>query len=105
MFTSLLAFAVCGAAGAVIYSFPVYLKAASKVPPAKFALVNCVFSVIVGAIFATIFTKQIGSHFPWTVDPEPWPLALVVGLGSNPLVPILIRKLENWAEAFEGKSR
>lgn len=100
----LLIFALCGAAGAVTYSFPVYLKARAKIPPAKFALVNCLFSIFVGSICAVIFTRVIGYHFAWTIQPEPWPLATVVGLGSNPLVPILLRKLEKWAEFFEGKA-
>ncbi len=102
---SLLVFAACGAAGAVTYSFPVYLKAAAKIPPARFALANCLFSIFVGAMCATLFTRIIGYNFEWTVEPEPWPLAMVVGLGSNPLVPILLRKLERWAEMFEGKAR
>jgi drug/metabolite transporter (DMT)-like permease len=105
MVAKLLMFAACGAAGALIYSFPVYLKAVSRKPPTQFALVNFVFSITVGAVLAMLLTRQIGFHFPWTVEPEPWPLALVVGVGSNPLVPIFVRKMEKWAEAFEGKSR
>jgi hypothetical protein len=98
-----LAFALCGAAGATIYSFPIYLKGLKKVPPAEFGIHNLLFSVAVGAVCAAMFTRIIGFNFPWTIDPEPWPLALVVGLGSNPIVPILLRKLEQWANAFEGK--
>lgn len=86
----------------MVYSFPVYLKAASKVPPARFALATCIFSILVGGLFAAIFTRIIGFRWPWTVEPEPWPLALVIGLGCNPLVPIFLRKMEKWAEAFEG---
>ncbi len=97
--------AACGAAGALTYSFPIYLKNVSKNPPVRFALANCLFSVGVGSIFAAIFTQVIGHQFKWTVDPEPWPLALVVGLCSNPLIPIFVRKMEKWAETFEGKAR
>lgn len=103
MLENYLAFAACGAAGAMTYSFPIYIKAVSKVPPARFALVNCIFSVFVGAITAALFTKLIGHNWSWTVSPEPWPLAMVIGLGSNPLVPVLLKKLHKWAEAFEGR--
>ena len=102
---TLLVFAMCGAVGSITYSFPVYLKGVSKVPPVKLALANMLFSLFVGTASAVIFTNVIGYHFPWTVQPEPWPLAMVVGLGSNPLVPILLRKLEGWAEAFQGKGQ
>lgn len=101
----LMLMAACGAAGAAIYSFPLYIKAISKVPPTAYAFPNMIFSIVVGTICAVVFTRVIGYNFPWTVDPEPWPLALIVGLGSNPLVPILVRKLEKWASAFEGKAR
>jgi drug/metabolite transporter (DMT)-like permease len=101
MITSLI-MALCGASGAVTYSFPLYLKALGKEPPVKFALVNLGFSVFVGTVCSVLFTRAIGGHFHWTVEPEPWPLAMVIGLGSNPIVPILIRKMEKWASAFEG---
>lgn len=101
---SLLIYAACGAVGAFAYTFPVYLKAAAKDPPAKFALANAFFSVFTGVGCALIFTRIIGYHFPWTVQPEPWPLAMVVGLGSNPLVPIIVKKMEKWANAFEGRA-
>lgn len=94
--------AVCGAAGAMIYSFPIYLKGISKVPPVKYAMVNCLFSIAVGLIMAVVLTRTIGHQFPWTVNPEPWPLALVIGLCSNPLAPIFVNKMRKWAEAFEG---
>lgn len=104
MIDQLLILAACGAAGAVTYSFPIYLKGISKNPPVKYALINCLFSVAVGSIFAVVFTRVIGQHFEWTVNPEPWPLALVVGLCSNPLVPIFVQKMQKWAEAFEGSA-
>lgn len=97
-----LLFAACGAAGAVTYSFPLYLKAITRVPPAKFALAACLFAIFVGCVTAALFTKLIGHHFPWTVEPEPWPLAMVIGLGSNPLVPKLLKFMERWADAYEG---
>lgn len=99
----ILAFAACGIAGALTYSFPAYLRAMRKKPPVDFALASLLFSLFVGSVSAVVFTRLIGFHWPWTVEPEPWPLAMVVGLGSNPLAPILLRRLESWAEAFGGK--
>lgn len=93
----------CGISGALIYSFPAYLRGISKTPPAQFALTTLLFSLFTGSISALLFTGLIGFHWPWTIEPDPWPLALVVGLGSNPLVPILLRRLEGWAETFGGK--
>lgn len=95
-----LSLALCGAAGALTYSFPVYLKALAEVPPARFSLHRMLFSVFVGAVFAAILTNIIGRGWPWTVDPEPYPLALVIGLACNPLIPIVLRRLEAWAEIF-----
>lgn len=100
---SLLMFALCGAAGALIYSFPVFLKNITKVPPTQFSTLHLVFAVFVGSCFAAIFTRIVGYHFPWTIRPEPWPLSMVIGLCSNPLVPVIVRKVQGWAEAFEGK--
>jgi drug/metabolite transporter (DMT)-like permease len=102
---TLLTFALCGAAGAVAYSFPNYLKGILKTPPVRLALISFLFSVFLGSISAVLFTRFIGFHFPWTVKPEPWPLAMVVGLCSNRVVPVIIRKTEAWAESFEGKAR
>src|ERR1044072_1688493 len=102
---SMLALAACGAAGALTYSLPIYLKALSEIPPAKFPLANCLFSLFVGLTCSILFTQMIGYHWPWTVEPEPWPLAMVIGLASNPLVPIVLRRLEDWARIFGGKVR
>lgn len=99
-----LAFAACGVAGAMIYSFPAYLRGIAKKPPVEFALVTLIFSLFVGSVSAVVFTRLIGFHWPWTVQPDPWPLAVVVGLGSNPIAPILLRRLEGFAETFGGKS-
>lgn len=100
MLSTVLILAVCGAAGALTYSFPVYLKAVAEVPPARFALVRMLSSIFTGAIFAALLTRVIGHQWPWMVTPEPWPLALVIGLASNPLLPIVLRRLEGWAETF-----
>jgi drug/metabolite transporter (DMT)-like permease len=102
---TVLALIGCGAAGSLTYSIPLYLKAAGRVPPTKFALVNLIFSVFVGAVCAALFTRLVGFHWPWTVNPEPWPLAMVIGLGSNPLVPVVVRRLEGFAETFGGKTQ
>ncbi len=93
-----LSLALCGAAGALTYSFPVYLKAVSEVPPAQFSVHRMIFSVFVGGLFAAILTNVIGRRWAWTIDPEPYPLALVIGLACNPLIPIVLRRLEAWAE-------
>jgi drug/metabolite transporter (DMT)-like permease len=94
---------LCGVAGALTYSFPIYLKALKARPPIPLALINLLFSLFVGAVCAVVFTKLVGYHWPWTVQPEPWPLAMVIGLGSNPLVPIVLKRLEGFAETFGGK--
>lgn len=93
----------CGLAGALIYSFPAYLRAIAKKPPVENALLTLSFSLFVGGIAALIFTEMVGAKYPWTTDPRPWPLALVIGLCSNPLVPLISRRVENWAENFGGK--
>lgn len=100
MNSTLIALALCGAAGALTYSFPLYLKAIAEVPPAKFALHRMLFSVFVGAICAVVFTRVLGHNWPWMVTPEPWPLAFVLGLASNPIVPIFLRRVVGWAEDF-----
>jgi hypothetical protein len=103
MFNSILLLIICGVSGAMIYAVPTYLKAMSMIPPMRFAAVYLVFSLFVGALCALVFTNLIGHHYPWAVQPEPWPLAVVIGLGSNPLVPIALRRLEGFAETFGGK--
>jgi len=100
----ILLYAACGAAGAITYAFPLYLKALSKRPPVPHSLPTLIFAVFVGALCAVLFTRVVGYHWEWTVNPEPWPLAMVIGLGSNPLVPIVLRRLEKFAETFGGKT-
>lgn len=95
--------AACGLAGALIYAFPAYLRAIRKVPPVDFALATLFFSLFVGAVSASLFTRLVGFHWAWTIQPEPWPLALVIGLASNPLTPTILRRIESWAETFGGK--
>jgi drug/metabolite transporter (DMT)-like permease len=97
------ALAACGVAGALIHSFPTYIRNISKTPPVEFALLTLGFSLFTGSVCALLFTNLIGHHWPWTIEPEPWPLALVVGLGSNPLVPILLGRIERWAEKLGEK--
>ena len=55
---------------------------------------------IVGAAFAAIFTRVIGHNFAWTITPEPWPLAYVLGLTSNKLVPVILTKVLGWADKY-----
>lgn len=89
-----------GAFGALLYSFPVYLAAASTTPPGRFALVILAFSVVVGAVVGPVLVPMLGNWKPWLVTPEPYPLALGIGLAINPLMPIIIRRLTKYAEAF-----
>lgn len=102
MDTTYLVLAAVGAAGALVYSFPLYLKAMKQNPPESFALATLFFSVFVGGLFSILLTNFIGYHWSWTVKPEPWPLALVIGLSSNMMVPVVLKKIQDWAEKFEG---
>jgi hypothetical protein len=89
-----------GGIGALIYSFPMYLASASAVPPGRFAFVVMLFSVFVGAVLSPVLVPLLGHRWPFLVEPEPYPLAVAIGLGANPLMPIFIRKLTGWAEAY-----
>lgn len=91
---------IFGGIGALIYAFPMYLAAASSVPPGRFAIAIVFFSVFVGAVIAPVLVPLLGHRWPFLIDPEPYPLAVAVGLASNPLMPIFIRKLTGWAESF-----
>jgi drug/metabolite transporter (DMT)-like permease len=95
--------ALCGLSGALIYSFPCYLQALSHQPPERFAGYTFIFSLFVGSVCAALLTQTIGYHWPWTVKPEPWPLAVVIGLASNPAVPALISRINGFIETFGGK--
>lgn len=92
--------ALCGAGGAIIYGLPVYFKQISQIPPEKLALAQLALVVFVGALCAAILTNFIGHRWPWTVQPEPYPLALVIGIASNSLIPILLEKLKGAAAGF-----
>ncbi len=89
-----------GGIGALIYAFPMYLAAASADPPGRFALTVMFFSVFVGAILSPVLVPMLGHRWDFLVQPEPYPLAVGVGLASNPLMPIFIRKLRDWAESY-----
>lgn len=91
---------IFGGVGALIYAFPMYLAAASAEPPGKFAFTVMLFSVFVGGILAPVLVPLLGHRWSFLVDPEPYPLAVAVGLASNPLMPIFIRKLTGWAESY-----
>ena len=92
--------ALCGAFGALLYSFPIYIAALKSVPPGRFALAMLGFAVIVGAFAAPILVPLLGHRWPFLVEPEPFPLAVGVGLAVNPISPILIKKLTGWADSF-----
>jgi len=94
---------VCGAAGALMYAFPMYMIAIMKEPPAKFALQILIFSIFVGGFVAPVFTLTLGnvSWLSWMVKPEPYPLALIIGLLSNPFMPVIVRKATEWADSYQ----
>ena len=97
---------VFGAVGAFIYAFPLYLTAASAVPPGRFAVAVLTFSVFVGAMIAAALVPLLGARWPFLVDPAPYPLAVGVGLAANPLVPLFVRKVTGWAESYRiGESK
>lgn len=93
--------ALCGALGAMLYGFPILIAALKAVPPDRFAWVSAVFSVLVGGAMAPILVPLLGNWKPFLVQPEPYPLAVGLGLAVNPLAPILVRKLTGWADAYQ----
>ncbi|WP_260597804.1 hypothetical protein [Sphingomonas endolithica] len=92
---------LCGGAGALIYGFPVFLAAIQTDPPTRFALVVLIFSVFVGMIIAPVLVPMLGHQWSFLVSPEPYPLAVAMGLAANPLVPIFVRKMTGWADAYQ----
>jgi hypothetical protein len=90
-----------GGVGAMLYAFPMYIRAISAVPPEKFALIMLLFSVFSGAMLSPVLAPMLGHRWSFLVQPEPYPLAVVIGLGCNPLMPIFITKLTAWAEAYK----
>lgn len=92
--------ALCGALGASMYAFPILIKALTAVPPGKFAWLSLAFSIIVGASTAPIMVPLLGNRWAFLIVPEPYPLAVGIGLAINPLAPIIIRKLTSWAEGY-----
>lgn len=91
---------VFGAVGALIYSFPQYLAALSANPPGRFALISLAFAVFLGSVFAPVLVPLLGHRWPFLVVPEPYPLAIGIGLVANPLTPIFVRKATGWAEGY-----
>lgn len=92
--------ALCGAFGAMLYGFPIFLAALTSVPPGRFAWVSLGFSVVVGAFSAPILVPLLGSKWDFLVQPEPYPLAVGIGLAVNPIAPILVRKITGFADAY-----
>lgn len=78
-----------GGAGAMFYAFPVFV-AARRAGQDGYSFTILCFSIGVGALFGGVLTPWIGARAPWTVDPEPYPLALVLGLLANPLLPRIV---------------
>lgn len=89
-----------GAIGALIYAFPMYLASAGKVPPPHWPLATLIFAVFTGAVISALLVPTLGHRWDFLVQPEPYPLAFVVGLMANPMVPVVVRKLTGWAEAY-----
>jgi len=89
-----------GGVGAAIYAFPMYLAAIQQEPPLRFAVPVLVFSLFVGTMLAPTFVPLLGHRWPFLVDPEPYPLAVAVGLAANPLAPIFVKRLKKWAETY-----
>lgn len=90
-----------GVAGSIAYGLPVLLKDLSHDPPTKFAVVNFLLSVFIGAVSGIVLTRIIGHHFPWTVKPEPYALAFIVGLAVNPNIPLLQKLASNFIAIFK----
>lgn len=93
--------ALCGALGALLYSFPILIAALKAIPPGRFAWTSMVFSVVVGAAMAPILVPMLGSRWDFLVQPEPYPLAVGVGLAVNPLAPIVVKRLTGWADNYQ----
>jgi hypothetical protein len=91
--------ALCGALGAALYGFPVFMAALNSVPPARFAWASLAFSIAVGALSTPLLVPTLGNRWPWLLVPEPYPLAIGIGLAVNPIAPILVRKLTGWVDA------
>jgi len=89
-----------GAVGALIYGFPMFLAAISTVPPTRFALASLAFAVFLGSVAAPVLAQILGNRWSFLVDPQPYPLAVGIGLVANPLVPIFVRKVTGWAEGY-----
>lgn len=96
-----LTLALCGALGALLYAFPIMIAALKLVPPGRFAWTSMGFSVLVGGLMSPILVPLLGSRWPFLVQPEPYPLAVGIGLAINPLAPIAIKKLTGWADAYQ----
>ncbi len=99
--TEKLLLAVCGAFGALLYGFPLYIAAMRATPPVKLAWAVLLFSVSVGLVGAPLLVPLLGHKWPFLVVPEPYPLAVGIGLAINPLAPILVKKLTSWADAYQ----
>lgn len=95
-----LVLALCGALGASMYAFPILIKALTAIPPGRFAWLSLAFSVIVGACSAPILTPFLGNRWDFLISPEPYPLAVGIGLAINPIAPIVVNRLTKWAEGF-----
>lgn len=92
-----------GIAGAIAYGIPVFLKEISAKPPNKYAVVNLLLCIFVGAIASGVLTGIIGHHFPWTIQPEPYALAFIIGLAINPNIPLIQKLVSGFADAFKDR--
>lgn len=81
---------ILGGVGAACYAFPTYVQ--SRIASEPYSLLTFVFAIVVGVMFGGMFTPWVGRQAPWTVDPEPYPLAFVLGLMANVLLPRIINR-------------
>lgn len=93
--------ALCGALGALLYSFPILIAALKSVPPGRFAWTSMAFSVVMGAAMSPILVPLLGHRWSFLVQPEPYPLAVGVGLAVNPIAPIVVKKMTGWADKYQ----
>jgi drug/metabolite transporter (DMT)-like permease len=85
--------ALCGAGGALMYAAPVYIKGRSRVPPAQDGLLQLALALFAGALCAAVATQFIGHKWPWTVEPKPFALAVMIGLACHSAIPVLIHNI------------
>ncbi len=90
-----------GLGGAFSYAFPRLLKAWKETEnrtPSWWGrqLSETIGALFIGVIFAEAATPFVGHRFPWTVEPTPVALAVVIGLYANEAGPTFTRAINRW---------